>query len=372
MLFQTNKSTPAEVKTRLNQLENQFKLFYYWFAMHGQILPMPQERLVAVLVPEREEFERQQKIFESTHLVDDGFFARRENLVVLSQMRIDTPYLALVDHDKPLWTDFDRDQMLKGKKASDRTLAKFENAGDKLTEAHSMALLEKALEEDAELAAVSHDGTRQLIAAAGLTTPGVAVPEWIQFGMASVFERPKGAPWTNVGDAHWDYLPLVLQLHEEKKLDNPANVLKAVVTDRYFRMAADPKKHKPEDDPEMKARALSWALTYYLARNKLDGLMRYYHELSKLPRDIEFDDDVLLGCFARAFDLLDPATMKVDENKLAKLAGEWYRIVVTLTAGEAADLVKELKKNREEALQNAPAEKTNPFAPPGAGGGFNP
>jgi hypothetical protein len=121
----------------------------------------------------------------------------------------------------------------------------------------------------------------------------------------------------------------------------------------------------------MKARSLSWALTYYLARNKTDGLLRYYQELRMLPRDIEFDDEVLLGCFARAFDLMDADGKKPDENKLAAFADGWYRMVVRWTPGEAADLMAELRKNREEAMQAKPADKANPFAP-GAGGAAGP
>jgi hypothetical protein len=364
LLHLSGKSTPAEVKSRLGHLENQFKLFYYWFAKQGQILPMPQQQLVAVLVPLKEDFELQHKIFESTPLVDDGFFARRENLVVLSQLRIDTPYLALVKRDESLWTEWglDRDQMLKGKIPSKQKLSKFENAADKLTEAHTMALLEKALEEDAELAA------------AGLTTAGVVVPEWIQFGMGSFFETPKGAPWTTVGKAHWDYLPLFLDLDKDKdkKLEKPVDLVKGIVTDRYFRLAVDPKKSKPEDEPEMKARALSWTLTYYLAHNKTDGLLRYYQELSKLPRDMTFDDEVLLASFGRAFELMDATGKKLDESKLASFAEVWYRQMVRFTAGEASDLLAELRKNREEALQAKPTDKANPLNPPGVGPGASP
>jgi hypothetical protein len=162
------------------------------------------------------------------------------------------------------------------------------------------------------------------------------------------------------------------KLVEDKKLDKPADALKGVVTDRYFRLAADPKKSKPEDNAELKARTLSWALTCYLVRNQRDGLLRYYKELSKLPRDMEFDEEALFGCFARAFDLLDPTTKKVDESKLDQLAIGWHGAIFRSTPEEAEAFVKELKKNREEAMQSKPEEKTNPFNPPGLPGGGGP
>ena len=47
-------------------------------------------------------------------------------------------------------------------------------------------------------------------------------------------------------------------------------------------------------------RASAWALTYFLAQQKLTGLQAYFKELSKMPRDIDLDDKALIACFARA------------------------------------------------------------------------
>jgi hypothetical protein len=365
-------STETDVRSRLAHLEANFKMFYYWFALQRKVLPVPQDRLVAVLVPDKEEFDRQQKIFETSADVADGFFVARDNLAVYSQVRLDAPYLALRARCEGLWQAFDRDQMLKGKtkvKAEDGSRP----SDDQLARAMTVALLEKALEEDAELASVSHEGTRQLIAAAGLTSPGVIVPDWIQFGIGSFFETPKGAPWTSMGEGHWDYLPLFKTVVKETDF-KAVDALKATITDRYFRQTAkDQKKEKIKEDltgkteqvpVESKARALAWSLTYYLAQDNLDGLLRYYKELSKLPRDIEFDEEVLLGCFARAFDLLDPATKAIDQGKLGRLADKWQRFV-TNTPSEAEEVLKELKKNKEESKQPPKEEGKGPGVPPG-------
>jgi hypothetical protein len=363
------KSTESEVRSRLAHLETNFKMFYYWFALQRQVLPVPQQRLVAVLVPDKEEFDRQQKIFETSADVVDGFFVARDNLAVFSQVRLDAPYLALQARADQYWQKYDRDQMLKGK-----TRVKVDGArpsDDQLTTAMTYALLEKALEEDAELASVSHEGTRQLIAAAGLTAPGVVAPNWIQFGIGSFFETPKGAPWTSIGEAHWDYLPVYKTMIKEADY-KPADALKATITDRYFRQTdKDKAKEKIKEKltgkteaitAEMKARTLAWSLAYYLARNNLDSLFRYYKELSKLPRDIEFDDEVLMGCFARAFDLLDPATKAIDQGKLGRMAQQW-QTYLNSTPSEAEEVLKELKKNQEE---NKPAKDDgkSPAGPP--------
>ena len=50
--------------------------------------------------------------------------------------------------------------------------------------------------------------------------------------------------------------------------------------------------------------------------------MKFYAELSRLPRDMELTEEVVIRAFARAFELLDAAG-KVDAAKLAKLEAAW-------------------------------------------------
>src|SRR5581483_3587526 len=190
---------------------------------------------------------------------------------------------------------------------------------------------------------------RQLIAAMGLLPRSVNTPRWIDFGIASVFETPKGSLWTSTGSANLLYL-MQFKAWDAKKNENlnpdAAQALKAVVTDQYFSGVKEGMTH---DQNVMKARTMSWALTCFLAHKKLDVLLRYYLELSGLPRDMEFDGDELLGCFARAFSLTDPAKPNVlDENKLAMLANEWYSFIRN-TPIEADKIVQELQSKKEKA-----------------------
>src|SRR5262249_39606632 len=97
-----------------------------------------------------------------------------------------------------------------------------------------------------------------------------------------------------------------------------------------------------------KARTLSWALTFFLANKRPDGLKRYHEELKKLPRDLEFDADTLLVTFARAFDCLDAARPNLaDRTKLEKLANEWHDYLM-LQRSEGQALVEELVKAQAE------------------------
>jgi len=359
------------VKSRLKRLEDNYRAFFYWFALQGKVLKVPDQRLVAVLVKRGEEFKRQQQIFDSLPTVADGFLARRDNLAVFSLERTDAASEALEQNTKVTWQKLttDRDASLKKWPRG----AKGERLDDAYgAEIQTIALLERALEEDAEIASVTHEGTRQLLAATHELPRNVAVPEWLQFGWAAFFETPKGSPWMTVGSPSSTVLPEFNYLSHYKaavkagKIDKKQleAMLEKVVTDADFRdYAAKPKN----EEARVKARTLSWALTYFLATKKLDGLRRYHEELKKLPRDLEFDPRTLLLAFARAFDCLDASSPNtVDRAKLTKLAEQWHD-TIWLLPGEDEKLLQELIAAQAELkAKNHPAkpgEGTKPGAP---------
>ena len=72
-----------------------------------------------------------------------------------------------------------------------------------------------------------------------------------------------------------------------------------------------------------KAEAESWALTYYLIKNRLPELRKYYDELAQMPRDMELSPDVLEQAFGRAFDLYDTTGEKLDKNKVERFERDW-------------------------------------------------
>jgi len=87
------------------------------------------------------------------------------------------------------------------------------------------------------------------------------------------------------------------------KMDKAPVALTKVVTDQYFREAGSA-KDKEQKAGLLKARTLAWSLAFFLPR-EAGRPAAYFRELDKLPRDLEFDGDVLLGAFARRFDLTD-------------------------------------------------------------------
>jgi len=85
LLYPSNvKSDAPELKSRLERLEENYRAFFYWFALQGKALPVPDQRLVAILVDKVEEYQDYHKGFDNVITADDGFFARRENLVFFS------------------------------------------------------------------------------------------------------------------------------------------------------------------------------------------------------------------------------------------------------------------------------------------------
>ena len=309
-LLYDSSCSQAAVQARLYRLEEAYRSFFYWFALKsvdGKTPPPPHRRLVAVLMsgPPYDEFQRRHDLLDPWPRVADGFWARRENLLVFVDKPLDPAY-------EPL----QRAIGCLAKKKEDDELAK--------------ALFSKGLEEESARAAVTREATRQLLAATGLVPLNVAAPEWIRSGMASSLETPVGAAWGNIGGLHesvlepYNYLAQFKAVGGGKGLDDAQaqSVLRDLITDRLFRQVAG----NPDPAALLRARTMAWSLTYYLAHRKPRELMSYFAEVSSLPRDLDFDEDVFIGCFARAFDLENAKQPgKLDGDKLAKLAGEWQQ-----------------------------------------------
>jgi hypothetical protein len=376
--------TAVEIKTHSEHLENSFRGFYYWFALKGIALPVPKNRQIIVLTGKESDFEQLHKILTPGPVVVDGFFARRETLAVMHSQRQDDTYQALSTYWRN-WKDkgFQRTELLSGngKWSGAPPSIKLEGTQGfvKTMEAQMLALMLKALEQEAELATVSHEASRQLLFASGLLPRNVAVPEWLLFGVGSFFETPLQSPWPTIGAPSPYYLPRWRELKskdpskgglEKTSLDT----LRKVVTDGYFRtLPPDGKgestEHLVHEHALRKARTVSWSLTYFLAQQKLDGLRRYFAELSKLPRDIELDDTVLLDCFARAFGCVD-ANNKVNDNELKKLANEWYghwQNVHFESEGVMREIRKKIAEKVKETQEQGQKENQGNSGQPGAG-----
>ncbi len=374
------KDDPPEVMTRLKRLESAYATYYYWLALKcGNDLKLvekngkpvfqfkndktemeirlPEQRLISIMVGTRAKFQEvHKKVFGDLPLGGDGFYAPRSGLAVYSGERLDPLYRALVEVTMPYAGPGLRGSLLRGDSGS---LMKDKEHLCSQT----AALMLRAMDADSELASVSHDATCQLVTASGLLPRGVVAPQWLEAGIGEYFGTPKGAIAPCATGPNPIYLPHFKKI--AKKID-PVSELKNTITNRLWRQT-DGGKDGPAT---LKAETMSWALTYWLAETNLSGLLRYYQELSRLPRDVEFDDEVLLRCFGRAFDLMDKSNPnQLSEERLQAFANEW-RSFVTGTVLEEQLLVNKVK----ELQVKGPPPKPQPQVPQGMGfppgGGF--
>jgi hypothetical protein len=311
----------ANADSRLKRMEITLQSYYYWFAIRGVQLPVPGKRLVGVLTQDPKEFKRLNSTLDSSPSIADAFYARHENLVVFSSQRLDDSYDHLKMMSAPLWTQgFSQEDVLKGKFPIKVMLT---NPGQ-VYEAMTMALLLKAMHVDGEVTGTGQGVTRQLLHASGFLPSSVVAPEWVQFGVSTFCETAQGSPWPTFGLPHFIYWPFYRDLVAFKKLPaDQVELLKMVVTDGYFRRLSIGMKQEAD---RRKARATAWSLTNFLIRKRLDGLQRYFKELSQMPRDMALDEETLWLAFARAFNAVD-ATGQPDLNALRDLADAWDKDV---------------------------------------------
>jgi hypothetical protein len=329
------------------RLEHAYAAFYYWFALQGQVLPAPAKQLIVIVAEDAEKFSQLHRIFDSLPLADDGFYSALDNVLVLAAGRVDQIFQEFQsianDLEKELSASSPGITLKKLREGSPIPKKDMEGADLKaLAFGRVVALALVAAEDEGEISTVTHEVTQQLAAATGLLPRRVQVPAAVRLGIGSFFEtvRSNGeweapALWSGVGTAnHWLYLPLFRKIKDAEKSgtvsmdsDHKAKVQKPnilrIISDQDFAAAerADASEREIKRDT---ARAEAWALTFYLARERLPNLLRFYQELGRLPRDMELTPDVVEHAFAIAFDLQDAQNSnKVDAEKVARLDKDW-------------------------------------------------
>src|SRR5207245_2241736 len=194
----------------------------------------------------------------------------RDNVCVFSTQRVDSSYIVLSRQVQTIYSQaFERQSMLDGN-ARPKVV---ETTPSEIARCQTMALLDKLLEEEAERASVSHEGSRQLLVASGLMPRNIIPPQWAQFGSAAFFETPKGpfigAPpaastafWPGWGAPSWAYTRPFLQFERDQvartegEADkvSPADLLKQVVTDTQFHLIVN----FSDRQHIIRARATAW------------------------------------------------------------------------------------------------------------------
>lgn len=373
-LYNAREADPLDVRARLKRLEENYNAFFYWFALKGIAPTLPETRQVVIFADKTEDFFNLHQAFDGPPLLGDGFLARRENVAIFSMTSLDEAYDLLAKSSNQMWTveKWSKDDLLMGRfKGGEKP--------DDSAYAQEVALLLKAMQDECELQAVTYVGSQQLAGAIGLLPGTVSAPLWLQHGIGSFFETPKGAYWSGTAAPHWKYLINFRNWRDDKKLEAPEEVLYKIVTDEYFVEA----RRLNSPAAWEKANTMAWALTYYLAQNQntREGFFRYIQELANLPRDMELDRRTCLVCFIRAFGLAsDEDLVKGDLNAartgMKKMAKEWYYEYISGIPIEMPDAIKLSKKIEQQRVTRAvelEAEKKRLNAPGGfPPGGVNP
>jgi len=322
------ENTQESANRRLDALEMNFKTVYTWFAIRGRALPAPSEKLVAVIVGDASEFRRYRDTFEASNLVADGFHARRENLAVFSGRRLDKASVNFEQLVRDVYRVMKPEDLFKGKLPNRKEQP---NAPENYTDyarASTLALVDKALQQEAEIAAATHEGTKQLFAETGLLPRNVLAPEWVRFGIAALFEMPKGpfpgggsqlkvALHPGGGGPNWAYMRYYEEMREKNLINdrNAADLFIETVIDMHFRTAhkvemlgrltrkgteEGDSKATPAEELYARARTLGWSVVYFMAKTKFSEFERFLQELGKLPRDAELDADAVITSFCIA------------------------------------------------------------------------
>ncbi|MBY0460740.1 MAG: hypothetical protein K2V38_25760, partial [Gemmataceae bacterium] len=199
-----NDGSPAEeVDRRGKQLNDNLAAFYLWHATQGQALAVPDRALMAVLPLGTE------KMFELQRQLDglpmaDGFYSPSHDLLVLSPGRLDEVGRSFASQTKELFkrTGVNGDLVLAG------AIPELDATGtkkgavhpDDVAHASTVALVERLANDEAEVAAVSREGTRQLLHAVGTLPRHVALPTWLSNGAVNFFARPRGPAYVVMGE----------------------------------------------------------------------------------------------------------------------------------------------------------------------------
>lgn len=381
---------------RLEYLEDNLKTFYVWFALRGRALPGLTEKLPAIIVGDTVEFRKYRDAFEAPSLVADGFHARRENLAIFSGRRLDRASVNFESMLKDTYRRYRPADLFKNKlpDAKDRD-------GDKYIEfarACTLALVDNALQRESEIASATHEGSLQLFSETGLLPRTVIAPEWVRFGLGSLFEMPKGpfpggvgkvkvAFYRGGGGPNWSYMRYYEEMREKGELKDPIKDFMMTVSDLNFLNASQINTEDKNIDGESqqtasaklyaKARTFSWSIVYFMAKKRYPEFEKFLQEMAKLPRDAELDRKAAITALAKACGYEDAGVSGVDtidEKRFLTLAVDWKNFMQTQISPSRSlkvdNLIIQSNPNGPGGTPGGPGFPGGPGGSPGGPGGF--
>ncbi len=261
-------SSEVELRRRSRQLNDHFIAFYLLHATRGVALPVPAKPLVAVLAEQAADVRRLRTVLDVLPGTTDAYYAPDHRILLLAPERLDDVGRTFVrQNQQALSKGLIRDEILAGNAPADIDATGTKGPRpDDVARYSTLALIEKLMAEEAEVAAISREGSRQLLFATGELPANVTLPEWFANGTVNYFTRPRGPAFVRVGDDDKPYMSVALgtgyglpnyvlqramrDLQEHKELNaDRAKVLENVLTDAYFnglKDALDPDPAPPK------------------------------------------------------------------------------------------------------------------------------
>jgi hypothetical protein len=378
-----NSEDPARdgVQRRLAALEDTFKTYYLLFALKGKALPAPSEKMVAILVDRPDTFTKQMHTFEASDLIADGFHARQENLAIFSPTRLDR---ASRNYEQVMREVYKQNstELLKGDfPKMPREKEKLEQKVAEVARAQVLSLVEQALREESEIATATHEGAAQLLAETGVLPRNTNAPEWLRFGLASLFEMPKGpfpgktitlvkqSFYPGAGGPNWAWRRYLDELLADRLIsDVPAKEVLECMTDVYFRHAHEVAKTGTETEAHTamaQARCMAWGVTFYFFTEKFDAFDAFLTDLANRPRDVELDHFAVMSALNRAFDLrltgISPMRPVPTPEQIIWMGKEWLACMRKYPAPSV--------KLKLEDVDSNPVNPKGPGRPGFPGGG---
>ncbi len=255
---------PAVIDRRLNSLERNFKAFYLWHALQGLSPTIPDKPFTVVLADRVTDMPSLREKLDGLPMQSDAFYSPAHDLLVFSPERTDQLGAAFQDMARASYKNgWSRDELLKGIPPSGGQ----KQPPAELARMMTLALVDKLLEEEMDHSAMSREATRQLYFASGVLPRNVQLPSWLESGLASFLQHPKGPVYAKdskgtdmmvVGLAYGYGAPNYVQHRAYRELDStkalhpiPEVLLRNVLMDRYFEAALsgsdiDPPPPRPQ------------------------------------------------------------------------------------------------------------------------------
>ena len=182
------------LQRRLTTLETNLRGFYLWHALGGVAAKTPDRKLVVVLAERGDDVSRLRTALDGNPVVSDAFYSPTHNVLVLSPERLDKAGRSFTRYAESLYKQgWSRDDLLKGVAPQ---LTAGVGVGD-VTKVMTLSLVDKLVEEEATLAMITREGTRQLYASSGMLAQHVVLPEWLENGVATLLQMPQGPVYTH-------------------------------------------------------------------------------------------------------------------------------------------------------------------------------